>query len=288
MGYYKAMEGIGYIIGKFFSVALAHTTELPAAPVEATVFEQPLDALIANYSVEAVYLAAIILGFLLFVAMIIRNPSELAKKIIFWLITAVIAITTGALVGMTIYLNQVSVTGGPVHWHADFEIWACGTEQDLLDPTGISNKIGTPTLHEHNDKRIHVEGVVVEYADVNLGAFFRALGGEMTNKTLTIPTNTGMVNFLNGQDCNDTAAQLQVFVIEANLQDQSYSQQKITDLPSFRFAEESAVPPGDCIIIEFDQPKDRTDHLCQSYEVALATGELTKEVPHSHEGEDGH
>lgn len=281
------MEGIGYIWTKFIDVVSAHPAVASTTTADTSVFDQPLDTLIANYSIEAVYLAAIILGFLLFIAMVIRNPSEVAKKIIFWLITSIIAVTTGALVGMTVYLNQVSVTGGPVHWHADFEIWACGTEQDLLNPKGLSNKIGTPTLHEHNDNRIHVEGVVVNYADVNLGAFFRALGGEMTNKTLTIPTNAGMVNFINGQDCNGALAELQVFVIEANLQEQSYSQQKITDLPSFRFTEDSAVPPGDCIIVEFDAPKDRTDQLCQSYEVAIETGKLVKEVPHSHEGEDG-
>ncbi|MEX2012335.1 MAG: hypothetical protein WD970_01080 [Patescibacteria group bacterium] len=270
------------------SSALAHEGEQHANVVASKIHDfstGPLDQLIATFSVQTVYVAAISLGFLFFIAVVMRNPSESAKRIIFWAITGLIALTTGTLIGMTVYLNQVSVTKGPVHWHADFQIWACGSEQDLLDPTGLSNKIGTPTLHEHNDKRIHVEGVVVEYRDVNLGAFFQAIGGELTNKSLTIPTNTGAKTFINGQNCGDTEAILQTFVYTTNLDTKTFSQRKIDNFAQFRYAETASVPPGECIIIEFDAPKVRTDNLCQSYQVAKTTGELTEAF--DGEGGDG-
>lgn len=248
---------------------------------------QPIDGVIASFSLQAVYVAAIVLGVLTLAAIIIRFPSESTKRVLFWSMTLVISVTTGALVGMTIYLNTISVTKGPVHWHADFEIWACGQEQDLKDPEGLSNKIGTPTLHEHDDLRIHVEGVVVDYPDVSLGAFFRVIGGDLTNKSLTIPTNTGSKNFINGQDCVDTGpAQLQVFLIKADLQAKTYSQRKLADPADYQFTQDSQVPPGDCLIIEFEALKERTDLLCQSYDVAKVTGDLTAEV--SYEEDDGH
>ncbi len=247
-----------------------------------------LDQLVVESSLQAVYVAAIALAILLFIAIILRNPSESSKRVLFWSIASIIVITTGLLIGMTAYLNQASVTKGPVHWHADFEIWACGTKQDLKDPEGIANKIGTPTLHEHGDLRIHVEGVVVDYPDVNLGAFFRVIGGELTDKSLTIPTNSGTVNYISGQKCpgSGQAAELQVFAITADLQNRTYSQRQIANPDQYQFTQDSRVPPGDCLIIEFAQPSSRTNQLCQSYDVAKVTGELTAEVPYLED--DGH
>ena len=73
------------------------------------------------------------------------------------MIALTLTLSTGILIGSTIYLNTNSDSGGPVHWHADIEFWACGNEIELRDPTGFSNKIGTGTLHEHDDHRIHLD-----------------------------------------------------------------------------------------------------------------------------------
>ncbi|MEX1051952.1 MAG: hypothetical protein WEC83_01025 [Patescibacteria group bacterium] len=265
----------------FLPTVLAHETGEPhVEPVVETV--KKLDQLVSEGSLQTVYVAAIALGLLLLVAILLRNPAESAKRVLFWSIASITIISTGLLVGMTIYLNHTSVTKGPVHWHADFEIWACGVKQDLLDPTGLSNKIGSPTLHEHDDLRIHVEGVVVEYPDVNLGAFFETIGGGLTGQSLTFPTNAGHESFTNGQSCpgSTETAELQVFAVTADLQNRTYSQHKLTDPAAYRFAQHSQVPPGDCLILEFAEPKNRTDKLCQSYQVAKVTGELTIEVPY--------
>ncbi|MEK6839694.1 MAG: hypothetical protein AABX72_02030, partial [Nanoarchaeota archaeon] len=75
------------------------------------------------------------------------------------------------LIGSTIYGNMISHTKGPVHWHADYEVWACNQKLDLVNPKGLSNRIGTSTFHEHGDDRIHVEGVVHSLEDVALGRY---------------------------------------------------------------------------------------------------------------------
>jgi len=42
------------------------------------------------------------------------------KKILFAAIVIPVVAATIFLAGSTIYLNSVSSSGGPVHWHADF------------------------------------------------------------------------------------------------------------------------------------------------------------------------
>ena len=51
-------------------------------------------------------------------------------------------------------------------------------------------------------------------------------------------------------------------------------QEKLTDYEDYILAPQSLVPPGDCIIIEFDKYKESTDNLCESYRIALERGDL--------------
>lgn len=172
--------------------------------------------------------------------------------------------------GTTIYLNLTSHTEGPVHWHADVEIWNCGQRLDLRDPRGASNRIGTSTFHEHGDDRIHVEGVVMQLQNVNLHRFFEVVGGELTEEELVVPTDEGMVAASNGDNCGEEEGKVQVFVYQ--VKEGAYRQQKVTE--EYVLLPHSLVPPGDCLIIEFDQEKESTDKLCASYRAAVERGEL--------------
>lgn len=251
-------------------------------------------------------LKAAIIGFsfilLLLGGYFLLRPSEGVKRLIFYSSATVIVAVTFLLVGLTVYLNSVSLTKGPVHWHADFEIWACGEKLDLVNPKGFSNKIGTPLLHEHNDGRIHVEGVVLNEDDITLARFFEVIGGQFnkyrladlpTAQNLTtgefidlsgileIPTNAGSVTFNEKQPCSgDTRAELQTFIYEVH-SDKTYSQRKIEAPSDYVLSPASQVPSGDCIIIEFGPVKARTEHLCRSYQTALQTGKLTGDADYA-------
>lgn len=193
------------------------------------------------------------------------NGNPLWKIVLFITMVLVILANSAYLVGSTLYINAKSVTGGPVHWHADFEVWYCGEEIELVDPVPPSNKVGSPLLHEHNDKEIHVEEAVFDNQDVSLGAFFRVVGGDLHESYLKFPTNSGVVEMRNGDLCPDgSIATLQVFLYKAG----SFNQQDLEDPEDYLMTPEQKVPPGDCIIFEFGPRKDETDHLCQSYEVA--------------------
>ena len=236
-----------------------------------------LDALISSLSLRVVILGSLILLILVLISLAIKNLSSTLKKILFFSIIFVVFFVTIFLAGSTIYLNNASVSKGPVHYHADFEIWNCGKEVDLKDPKGFSNKIGTPTLHEHNDKRIHLEGVVVDKSSATLGRFFEVIGGNINSASLSLPTNNGQLTLTSGDFCsNGKRGVMQVFVYK--VQNGSYYQKKIENPQDYVFTFQTNVPPADCIIIELDSFKQKTDRLCRSYKVAIETHKLKGET----------
>jgi hypothetical protein len=161
---------------------------------------------------NVLFISSFLSGLAIFYSLFMKNASETAKKIVFLAISAPIAFTTIYVVAATILLNNASETEGPVHWHADFEIWACGEKFELINPTGIDNKVGSPTVHEHNDNRMHIEGVLLKKEEASLRNFFIQVGGNFDETSLTLPTNEGVRTWNNGETCNGRPAKWHVFV----------------------------------------------------------------------------
>lgn len=236
--------------------------------------EQDLELQIGAISLRVAAIASIIVLALIIYAAVTKSRS----KIIFGSVVVTVVAATIFLIGSTIYLNSISSSKGPVHWHADFEIYNCGESVELLDPQGfLSNKIGTPVLHEHNDKRIHLEGVVVHRSDASLGKFFRVIGGELNNDSMVVPTNDGKVSMISGQECNGQPAELQTFLYRTNEDGTTYTQTKLEDPASHIIKDDSHVPPGDCLVFELAPAKDKTDKTCLSWEVAEELGKIKEQ-----------
>ncbi len=232
----------------------------------------------SGFSLRVVLNASLIMAVLLLVAFWVRKPSNWLKSLLFWGIAVTAVISTAILMLVTYFVNANSWSRGPIHWHSDFEIWACGQEINLRDPVGFSNRIGTPQLHEHNDNRIHFEGVVMSETDASVANFFRAVGGSLSAGTIAIPTNGGQVSFTDGGSChNQQSNRLQAFVYQVNA-DHTFRQTKVADITALQLSHVAAVPPGACIIIEFSPEKTRTNHVCRSYRVAVQTGKLLNGV----------
>ncbi|MEK6939790.1 MAG: hypothetical protein AABX31_03610 [Nanoarchaeota archaeon] len=231
-----------------------------------------------NRSMVVIVVTSIIVTDLVILAIISKRKLNNHKKLLFSLMVIPIIAATLYTAGTTIYLNHISATKGPVHWHADFEVWNCGKKLDVINPNGLSNRIGTPVFHEHNDFRIHIEGVVIKTEDVALDNFVNVIGGALSEESLGVPTNEGIVLLRNGDLCSGKPGKVQVFVYTvANPQESGkwiYTQEKIEDYANYVLAPYSHVPPGDCIIVEFDREKERTDKICTTYQVALDQGEL--------------
>ena len=244
--------------------------------------ELAIGKFIKDSSVWVILIAAVIVAILTIIAIYTKNKTEGKKILLFISITIPIIIATLYLAISTIYLNVISETSGPVHWHADFEIWNCGEFVDLEDPTGLSNRIGSSVLHEHGDFRIHVESVLVEKRHADLHTFFEVIGGSLTERSIVIPTNTSLLQVKNGDLCKGKPGKLQVFLYRITNPSPLkktgflYEQIKLEDFEDYVLSPWANIPPGDCIIIEFDEVKDSTDRMCESYRAALKRGDLTK------------
>jgi hypothetical protein len=238
--------------------------------------EVRVDEELRENSVLALIIAAIIVAlFVLYALHAEKEPhyTETKKMVLFFGIVIPIVLATIYLIGATIYLNAISQTGGPVHWHADYEIWACGNKIEMKEPEGFSNKVGTEVLHHHGDHRIHVEGVLVDVAHADLHEFFEVTGGELEQDSITVPTSEYVASFKNGDTCNGYAGELQVFLYKTV--DGTVVQEKLDDFEDYVLSPYPNVPPGDCIIFEFDQPKERTKHMCETYKIAINKGAVS-------------
>lgn len=230
----------------------------------------------SNFYIESIIVSSLII-LIASIYSVKKKKLNNKKKICLYLIISLsVLLTTIYLTYNTISLNINSVTGGPVHWHADFEIWACGEKLDLKNPVGLYNRVGNPVLHEHNDNRIHIEGVVKDWEDINLENFFKTVGITAENELQLTDSKLGDVVF---KDCNNKKASPQVFLYKVknpeNLNNWKFEQKKLEDYKNYVVSGYSQVPPGDCIILDFDEEKSETSHICESYKVAIKKGELS-------------
>ncbi len=202
--------------------------------------------------------SSLIITGVIIISLLFRGRLTKKEKVFFFILIAAPAlITTFYLAGYTINNNIVSVTKGPVHWHMDYQVWVCGERLNLVDPKGMENKIGDHLLHEHNDGRVHVEGVVTSYDDVSLGNYFYTIGGKLSNDQLIYPTDDGVVEVANGQFCDQLKSTLKVYV----------NGKAINNPQDFVMYPAPNVPPGDCVIIEFSPGNElTTNRTCDSWD----------------------
>lgn len=203
----------------------------------------------------AALLAATVLAY-----SVLRGSEKLSageKRACFWLVALPILLASLYLVTHTLYDTTTSETKGPVHWHADYEVWVCNEKLDLVNPKFPKNKIGSPLLHEHNDERIHIEGTVKALETISLGRYFGVIGGALSNDTLSYPTVSGVKTVSNGDTCAGNKGTLKVYV----------NGKRITSPESYLIYPSPLVPPGDCIIIQFDETESATtDRVCVSWQ----------------------
>ena len=256
--------------------SLGHVDDTPE-------FEQPRFLSIDSLGVEEIHDISVQLGvfgflflfLLMFIAFLVKSPY--GKKFVFTSMVCVIVLPSIFFIASTIYINVISDTGGPVHWHTDFKIYACGEELPPPEAKGkLSNKTGTPVLHQHVDERVHVEGVLIDTLDASFQRFVEVQGGELTKKTFNVPTGTGFRQFTNGDACPDgKPGEWNVFMYRTDVDDNTVSKTKLVDYINYVPAPHIEVPPGDCLIFEFGPRQADTERICNFYQIEINKGNLT-------------
>jgi len=264
----------------FFVLIILSVIAYAHGDVEEEINEEEIDfdSNLKSNSINYILITSLIAVISIIAITFTKDKTDKLKWLFFLAIIIPIVLTTVYMASSTIYLNLISETKGPVHWHADYEIWNCGEKIKLIEPKGLSNRIGTPVFHEHADSRMHVEGVVVDTAEVDLHNFFEVIGGSLTNDYLSVLTDERIIEISNGNLCNGNSGKLQVFLYKIknpeDTKNWEFEQQKLNNFEDYILSPYSRIPPGDCIIIEFGEEKERTDHICETYKVAEQRGDL--------------
>ena len=203
--------------------------------------------------VNSILITIVILAVVIIISLVFRNKlTSIHKKTLFLAVVISVLFSTIYLSASTVYINLISESGGPVHWHADFEFWVCGEKILLMEPHGLDNKVGSATLHHHNEGvelngtyRMHVEGVLIKLDEANLEHFFEAIDNPITQDSISLLLHDGsQKKWTNGDSCPNTGkpGKLKVLVNEKEIED-------FTDYIINPF---SNVPPGDFIKIVFE------------------------------------
>lgn len=121
------------------------------------------------------------------------------KKAFFVMFAVAILSVTAYLDAVVLYTNYVSVTHGPIHWHAAIDFTICGKDMPLIREELAEDE----SMHTHGDGLIHIETTPITWEDLEIHHFFEDIGGEFTNTSLTYPSENGTVNVKNGDLCPD-------------------------------------------------------------------------------------
>jgi len=195
--------------------------------------------------------AVLILIIALFSIIFLKKISELQKRLAFWIIAIMAILATIFLLGATLYLNATSPTKGPIHWHADFTVTLCNEEVEIKDPKGITNRIGTSKVHEHNDMRIHIEGTPASLEEIELGEFFKSIGGYFDETIISIPSEEGIISVKDGELCNNLPSHSYLFVESQLGNERIWRLEPLMN--EYMIAPYSNVPPGDRLKIVFTE-----------------------------------
>jgi hypothetical protein len=260
-----------FLLLMFSSFVLAHgDIEEGAVEKEGGFFE---DFLPVSYVIIILIIVAVP-----FLIIAFYHEEVTKQHIMFWVLIYIVSTITLIIVFDTVNLTIESETKGPVHWHADFQIWKCGGRLDVINPTGLSNRVGTRLFHEHNDNRVHVEGIVKSLVNLDLHNFFRVIGGSLDRNSFIVPTTEGMVEAKDGDLCNGEEAEVQIFLYKVTNaergQGSGYLVEQLKVNEDYILSPYQDVPPGDCVIVEFDERKDKTERICETYKIALEQGDM--------------
>ncbi len=180
-----------------------------AVPVTWAAIAYYPDALFIDHVMTAFGLGTAAIVVLVAVALYTEGQlTDAGKRYLMTGLLAATLLPTLFAVGAYVHNVQTSWSDGEVHYHADYEVVVQDDageyhQLDLIDPSDfcertrhestymcrLNDRTGAVEYHEHNDRRIHLEGTFKAREDAALDVFFELFGGTLTNTELVYPTN---------------------------------------------------------------------------------------------------
>lgn len=130
-----------------------------------------------------------------------ERKARKTKKLLLYTIPIAILLTVIIMLIYTrgeSYQVDTSLPSTVIHWHSDIAIEICGSRIPIPNPYPEHNQAASsslPSIHTHDDGKIHMEGLFTKKENLQLGRFFENLGLVFNSVQIT--------EYKNGNACNN-------------------------------------------------------------------------------------
>ena len=249
---------------------------------------QSLSITASQYAVRVMIGSILAVFVLMWVASYAHHRYHFTKKAFYGVLATIVASTTTVLLIININLlaasssNSIERRSG----HIVFDI--CKQQVPIRSGQLFSDSVGNGRQKIFENNRIEYNGYVTDVpADLSLGAFIQAAGGTLSSNVLTLPyskeveselagsailaqfsrTNPMGERYLelqSGTSCDVYPSMLSVFVYRYNESTDSYTQERLSQPDRYVLSPQS-IENGDCIVVIFGDPSEKTTLRCGDY-----------------------
>ncbi len=260
-------------------------TEINAKIVAAQVGE--------SSSLRVLVVATLAIAIICILSASVKKRSPRHNSVLFALIAIVVISSTGLLVGAVLDSFLNASPAGLSRRQSQIEYWACGVQLATPAPNKLfTSSNGEGAFYDYGDGLARFQGVIDQEADApNLSNFQRAIGGSITATSMVLPLSPNVVSsavdgdipdpsgisridkfisgvegdqatitLVNGSTCGSTSSVINIFGFNVNVSTNTYTQKKY-EFPS-NLDLGKIKDTSDCIIVEFDSVREKTDRLC--------------------------
>jgi hypothetical protein len=244
-------------------------------------------------SLRVLVVATLAIALICILSASVKKRSPRHNGVLFILISIVVISSTGLLVGAVLdsFLNASPT--GLSRRQSQIEYWACGVQLATPAPNKpFSSSNGEGAFYDYGDGFARFQGVIDQEVNApNLSNFQRAIGGSITATSMVLPLSPDVVSttidgdspdpsgvsridkfvssavddqstitLVNGATCGSTSSVINIFGYSVNESTNTYMQKKYEFPSNLDLGKIQNI--SDCIIVEFDSIREKTDRLC--------------------------
>lgn len=260
-------------------------TEINAKIVAAQVGE--------SSSLRVLVVATLAIAIICILSASVKKRSPRHNSVLFALIATVVISSTGLLVGTVLDSFFNASPTGLSRRQSQIEYWACGVQLATPAPNKpFRTSSGEGSFFEYGDGVARFQGIINQELDApNLANFQNAIGGSITATSMVLPLSENIIStgidgdipdpsgtsridkfitkstdsqttitLVNGSTCGSTSSVINIFGLSVNESTNTYTQKKFEFPSNLNLGNVQNM--SDCIIVEFDAVREKTDRLC--------------------------
>lgn len=261
-------------------------------------FALVINSSLPRYAIRIMLGGAICVIAILVLSAPLHKRYHFTKKSFFGLVSTLILSVTIALVATHIALISQSQNGTITRRIGQLSVVACGQEIEISPNSRFSGSAGSGSYSIASDGMMQYLGYERDVAqDGTLGSFFQSAGGSISSNVVTLPyvsatTNSAEVSqfsrvnplgesyleLRSGESCSITPSMVSIYVHHYDVGTKKYETKHIIQHPEQYIISDVRENQRDCVIVVFNDPKDRSSSTCQGYPSAELLSPGVKDV----------